>query len=76
MKIQILDAEGRKTKELATDLFEEPVREDIIFKVIEAQKIRQPYAPRLYAGMDRSASGSVLHTRHDWKSDRGRGMSR
>ena len=50
MKIQILDAEGRKTKELATDLFEEPVREDIIFKVIEAQKIRQPYAPRLYAG--------------------------
>ncbi len=76
MKIQILDTEGKKAKEITTQLFEEPVREDIIFKVIEAQKERQPYAPKQYAGMNRSASGNVMHTRHDWKSDRGKGMSR
>ncbi len=76
MKAQVLDINGKKIKEITTELFEEPIREDIIFKVIEAEKTRQPYAPKRYAGMDRSASGSVLHTRHDWKSDRGRGMSR
>ncbi|MBS3079247.1 50S ribosomal protein L4 [Candidatus Pacearchaeota archaeon] len=76
MKIQVLDIEGKKTKEITTKLFEEPIREDIIYKVVEAEKIKQPYAPKQYAGMNRSASGSVLHTRHDWKSDRGRGMSR
>jgi len=75
-KISLLDISGKKIKEITTDLFEEPVREDIIFKVVEAEKTRQPYAPKQYAGMARSASGSVLHTRHDWKSDRGRGMSR
>ncbi|MDD5193826.1 MAG: 50S ribosomal protein L4 [Candidatus Nanoarchaeia archaeon] len=76
MKIQILDTEGKKAKEITTSLFEEPIREDLIFKIIEAQKTRQPYKPKQYAGMDRSASGNVLHTRHDWKTDRGRGMSR
>ena len=75
-KIQVLDVEGKKIKELTTDLFEEPIREDIIFKVIESEKIKQPYAPKQYAGMARSASGSVMHTRHDWKTDRGKGMSR
>jgi large subunit ribosomal protein L4e len=76
MKIPILDIEGKKTKEITTELFEEPIREDMIFKVIEAQKERQPYAPKQYAGMNRSASGNVMHTRHDWKSDRGKGTSR
>ncbi len=75
-KLQILDKEGNKAKEIITELFEEPIREDIIFKVIEAEKTRQPYAPKQYAGMNRSASGNVMHTRHDWKTDRGKGMSR
>lgn len=76
MKIQILDIDGKKIKEATTELFEEPIRKDIIYKIVEYEKIKQPYRPRLYAGMDRSASGNVLHTRHDWKTDRGRGMSR
>src|SRR3989338_3587639 len=76
MKIQILDTEGKKTKEMTTELFEEPIREDLIFKVIEAEKTRQPYRPKLYAGMDRSASGKVQHKRHSWNTDRGRGMPR
>lgn len=75
-KVQVLDTAGKKLKEISTELFEEPIREDLIFKIIEAEKTRQPYAPKQYAGMNRSASGSVLHTRHDWKTDRGKGMSR
>jgi len=76
MKINVLDTQGKKVKEITTDLFEEPIRQDIIFKVVEAEKTRQPYKPKQYAGMANSASGSVMHTRHDWKSDRGKGMSR
>ncbi|MFA5258600.1 MAG: 50S ribosomal protein L4 [Candidatus Pacearchaeota archaeon] len=76
VKVQILDIEGKKVREITTKLFEEPIREDLIFKVIETEKIRQPYAPKQYAGMNRSASGKIMHTRHDWKSDRGKGIPR
>lgn len=76
MKIQVLDNEGKKAKEIETKLFDEPVRDDIIFKVFEAEKIKCPYRPKLYAGMNRSASGKVQHKRHSWNTDRGRGMSR
>lgn len=76
MKIQILDIEGKKTKEITTGLFEEPIREDLIFKLIESEKTRQAYKPKQYAGMNRSASGKVQHKRHSWNTDRGRGMPR
>jgi large subunit ribosomal protein L4e len=75
-KAQVLDIEGKKIKEITTELFEEPIREDIIFKVIEAEKTKHPSKPKQYAGMDRSASGNVSHKRHSWGSDRGRGQSR
>ncbi|MBR9704470.1 50S ribosomal protein L4 [Candidatus Pacearchaeota archaeon] len=76
MKIQILDIEGKKVKEISTDLFNEPVREDIIYKIVETEKITQPYRTKARAGMDISASGKVKRKRHSWGSDRGRGMSR
>ena len=76
MKAQILDIEGRKTKEIVTNLFEEPIREDIIFKVVEAERLKHPSSPKYRAGMDRSASGIQRKRRHVWKSDRGRGLSR
>jgi large subunit ribosomal protein L4e len=76
MKTQILDTNGKKIKEITTNLFEEPIREDIIFKVIEAEKIKSPYSPIFRSGMDRSASGNVTKRRHVWKSDRGRGLAR
>jgi len=76
MKTKILDIEGKKTKEIITNLFEEPIREDIIFKVIEAEKLKHPSSPKYRAGMDRSASGIQRKRRHVWKSDRGRGLSR
>ena len=76
MKLQILDKTGKKVSEKETRLFEEPIREDIICKVVEAEKIWQAFSPKFRAGMDISASGNVSHRRHVWKSDRGRGLAR
>jgi large subunit ribosomal protein L4e len=76
MKLQILDKSGKKIKEKETKLFEEPIRLDIIAKVVEAEKTWQPWSPRFRAGMDISASGNVTHRRHVWKSDRGKGSPR
>ncbi len=76
MKAQVLDINGKKIKEITTNLFEELIRKDIILKVIEAEKTKQPYAPLLIAGMQHSASGKIRHKRHAWKVSYGRGMSR
>jgi len=76
MKLQILNQEGKKVKEMDTMLFEEPIRIDLISKILEAEKIKQPFSNTFRAGMDRSASGNVRHLRHAWKSHYGRGMSR
>ena len=76
MKTQILDINGKKIKEITTELFEEPIRKDIIFKVIEAEKLKQPYSTKFEAGMARSASGIQRKRRHVWKSDRGKGLTR
>jgi large subunit ribosomal protein L4e len=76
MKIQILDINGKKKSEITTNLFEEPIREDLIFKVIESERSKHPNAPRFEAGMARSASGIQRKRRHVWKTDRGRGLSR
>jgi large subunit ribosomal protein L4e len=76
MKTQIIDIDGKKKSEITTKLFEEPIREDIIYKVVEAEKIWHPNAPKFEAGMARSASGTLSKRRHVWKSDRGKGLSR
>ena len=76
MKVQILDIEGKKIRERETKLFEEPIREDIISKVVLAERIKQPYSTKFMAGMDRSASGNIRHSRRLWKSDRGKGLTR
>ena len=76
MKINILDKEGKKVREIESRLFEEPIREDIIRKVVEAERIWQPYSSRFRAGMDRSASGLLRRRRHVWKASYGRGISR
>ncbi len=76
MKAQILDKEGKKVREIETKLFSEAVREDIICKVVEAEKMGQAYSTKYRAGMDRSASGNIRRRRHVWRTDRGRGMAR
>ena len=78
MKIQIYDSSGNKEREISSDIFDAPIRNDIIQKIVEIERLdeRQPWAPFLWAGMQTSASGNVKHNRHVWKTDRGKGMSR
>jgi len=76
MKLQILDITGKNIREIETELFEEPIREDIIARIVEAEKIKTPVSPKYRAGMDRSASGNITKRRHVWKSDRGKGLAR
>jgi len=77
MKANILDISGKKIKEIELPkCFSQKIREDLIFKVIETQKTKQPYAPSPVAGKQHSAKGKIVHRRHVWRSGYGRGMSR
>ncbi len=75
-KLQIIDAQGNKVKEMTSEIFDGQIRWDLVQKIAETEKEKQPYAPYLWAGMDSSASGNVKHNRHVWKTDRGKGLSR
>ena len=76
-KADIFDIHGKKTKQMELPkVFSDRIREDIIAKVLEGKKIKQPYAPTPMAGHQHSASGILSHRRHVWKSDRGKGLSR
>jgi large subunit ribosomal protein L4e len=76
-KAQILSIEGKKkgTIELPK-CFSFSIRKDIVSKILEAKKKKQPYAPSLIAGKQASASGKWVHRRHVWKSQYGRAWSR
>lgn len=77
MKANILDINGNKVKEISLpSCFSEVVREDIVSRVLEAKKTRQPYSPSPVGGKQHSASGNIQHTRHVWKTMQGRGISR
>jgi len=79
MKIQILNSQGNKTKEIETDIFNSidgKIREDILQKTIEIEKKKQPYAPFYLAGKQAAASGKIRHGRRRWKTAAGRGISR
>lgn len=77
MKAEVLDINGKKVREITLPgYFSEKVRGDLITKVIEAQKTKQPYAPSPVAGKQHSASGIINKRRHVWKSSYGRGISR
>jgi large subunit ribosomal protein L4e len=77
MKTHILEIDGKKGKEISLpSAFSSNVREDIVAKVVEARKTRQPYAPSPVGGKQHSASGKIQHTRHVWKTMQGKGISR
>lgn len=77
MKANILDINGKKLEEIELpSCFSQEIREDIIAKVLEAKKTKQPYAPMLIAGKQYSASGKIKHRRHVWKTHYGKGISR
>ena len=42
-KINVLDAKGNKVKEIATEIFEEPIRVDIVQKIVEIEKIQEKH---------------------------------
>ena len=77
MKTKLLDINGKEKGNI--DLpksFSKEIREDIVAKILESKKTEQPYAPSPVAGKQHSASGILIHRRHVWKSQYGRGMSR
>jgi len=77
MKTKIYTIDGQAGKEIELPkIFSLEVREDVISKIIEAKKTEQPYGPSPVAGNQYSASGKLVHRRHVWKSQYGRGMSR
>jgi len=77
MKANILNINGEKIKEIELPkYFSQPIREDLIYKLIETKLSRQPYSPSPVAGKQYSASGIVQHRRHVWKSSYGLGISR
>jgi large subunit ribosomal protein L4e len=77
MKANILSIDGKKIKEIdLPKCFSQEIRKDIIAKVLEVKKIKQPYSPSPVAGKQHSASGKIVHRRHVWKSGYGRGASR
>lgn len=76
MKVNILDSEGKKKKEIDTALFDGEIREDIIQKAVELEKRKHPYAPYYMAGNQASASGKIRHGRRSWKTAAGKGISR
>lgn len=77
MKANILSIDGKKKKEIELpNCFYQEIRGDMITKVLEAKKSKQPYAPSLVAGKQHSASGKIRHRRHVWKTHYGHGISR
>jgi len=77
MKAKILDTKGKEKAQIELPkCFSAEIRTDIVGKVLEAKKIKQPYSPSPVAGKQYSASGKLIHKRKVWKSQYGRGMSR
>jgi large subunit ribosomal protein L4e len=77
MKANLFGVDGKKVKQIEIpDFFKEAIRVDLIKKISELMKRKQPYGPSPVAGNQHSASGKLKHHRHVWKSQYGRGMSR
>lgn len=77
MKTQVYNIDGQKSGSIdLPKVFSSEIREDLISKVVEARKLKQPFGPSPMAGAQHSASGIIRHKRHSWKSGYGRGASR
>jgi large subunit ribosomal protein L4e len=77
MKATIFNKQGNeKGKVELPNNFSSEVRRDIVMKVFEAQKRRQPHEVMFGAGAWYSASGISRKKRHAWKVTYGKGISR
>ncbi len=77
MKAKILDKSGKEKG--SVDLpknFTSGIRRDILAKVFESQKEKQPMGTMIGAGAGYSASGISIKARHRWKGTYGKGISR
>src|SRR3990172_3876747 len=76
-KTAILDIKGKKAREIETPVFfSQPIRDDLISRIVEGKKRMQPYSPSPVAGKQSTAQGKIVHRRHVWRSGYGRGQSR
>lgn len=77
MKTNVFDIQGKKIKQIELPkIFSQKIREDIVNKILEAKKRKQPYSPSPVGGKQHSAKGKLKHLRHVWKSQYGKGISR
>jgi len=77
MKAELRDKSGKGTKYIdLPENFSFPMRADVLQKVFEAQKRKQPTGSKYGAGAGYSASGILKHRRHAWKTTYGKGISR
>ena len=77
MKANLLDINGNKVKTIdLPKCFSLKIRQDIVAKILEIKKHKQPYSPSPVAGKQHSASGKMRHRRHVWQTHYGKGMSR
>lgn len=78
-KAKLYDKTGKTSKEINLPKnFSSKIREDILAKVYEVQKLiyAQAYGSKEGAGAQYSASGISKKKRHDWKGTYGKGISR
>lgn len=75
MKSAIYSTNSKKEISLPK-IFSSKIREDIVERVLEAKKRKQPYSPSPVAGKSYSSRGKIRHRRHVWQTHYGRGMSR
>ena len=77
MKTKILTVDGKEKGIIELPkCFSHLIREDIVTRVLEIKKQKQPYGASPVGGKQASASGKIVHRRHVWKSGYGRGQSR
>ncbi|MEM4259465.1 MAG: 50S ribosomal protein L4 [Candidatus Pacearchaeota archaeon] len=77
MKVPLFDSKGEKKADIVLpEIFNSPIREDIVLKLFEADKEIQPYSTYEEAGKRHVASGKISHRRHKWQTAYGKGISR
>ncbi|MBI2452574.1 50S ribosomal protein L4 [Candidatus Pacearchaeota archaeon] len=79
MKAVFFDAQGNKKGSIELPkLFVSKIREDIVLKYFETEKLNNAhrYSTMPGAGLRQVGYGSVRHKRHEWKVQYGKGISR
>ena len=77
MKAAVYDLKGDKKEDInIPELFSSRIREDIVAKYFQTDKMKTPYAPYNEAGRRHSAAGTIRHMRHAWKGHYRKGISR